>query len=516
MAFSLVYPGCTDNGITEIRDTMGYPDDGTNMQLVWADATQRMLSHSAGQCLDSWCSSDAPLLKIANSVWVDASRELSNSYFDVVGNLAKQIDFEAADSPVIVNKWVSDSTEGLIKSIVPEDKPLFPPYVLVAINSIYLKARWEKQFSEYSTNLDSFYSSSSRNTDEASDAHFMNTVGYFPYSHDALPGYQVIGLPFADSGISMIFVLPVANDAAADGDAVSVTSTNLIGALDDMEFTRVALSLPKFKFESTYSDNLKSALVSAGIIAPFTKGSGALCGMFKPDTNCDQLIIDQVVQKTVIDVNEKGVEATAATMVGVGLTSAGDPDANDPIIVLLDHQFQFFIYDESEDLMLFEGRLGAPEIPEAEPATALMDGKHSDIDFWWEHFRVEAVDPTGSTSDSRPTEQSSEPTSSPNPVTQPSKAPIVLPTTTKVAGQPSIVPTTKPLAASPTSSPTNTLPPSFTNATSIVSEPPTFAPNKVSESTDISKRTVSSDSSLSRESSHYWLSFVLSLCWCLP
>eukprot|EP01083_Nonionella_stella_P079192 217084_1 len=47
MAFSLVYPGCTNNGITEIRDTMGYPDDGTNMQLVWADATQRMLSHSA-------------------------------------------------------------------------------------------------------------------------------------------------------------------------------------------------------------------------------------------------------------------------------------------------------------------------------------------------------------------------------------------------------------------------------------------------------------------------------------
>jgi len=33
MAFSLVYPGCTGDGITEIREVMGYPG-GSNMQLV--------------------------------------------------------------------------------------------------------------------------------------------------------------------------------------------------------------------------------------------------------------------------------------------------------------------------------------------------------------------------------------------------------------------------------------------------------------------------------------------------
>ena len=66
---------------------------------------------------------------------------------------------------------------------------------------------------------------------------------------------------------------------------------------------------------------------------------------------------------------------------GVGLTSAGPPP-DDPILMVLDHPFQFFIYDKSEQLMLFEGRLGAPEVPEAEPAMALLDAVHSDPGFW--------------------------------------------------------------------------------------------------------------------------------------
>ena len=68
--------------------------------------------------------------------------------------------------------------------------------------------------------------------------------------------------------------------------------------------------------------------------------------------------------------------------------------------MMLDHPFQFFIYDEEEKLMLFEGRLGAPKVPEEEPSTPLLDAKHLDADFWKSHFGWEPVDapvPTSST-----------------------------------------------------------------------------------------------------------------------
>ena len=36
MAFSLIYPGSTGDGLEEIRDTLYYPE-GSNMRLVWED-----------------------------------------------------------------------------------------------------------------------------------------------------------------------------------------------------------------------------------------------------------------------------------------------------------------------------------------------------------------------------------------------------------------------------------------------------------------------------------------------
>lgn len=422
MAFSLVWPGCVGEAIGQVRDVLGYPDDSSNMRLVWEETTQTMLASAGGQCLGGvWngvCDSEAPLLKIANAIWYDDGSVLNSTYDSIVGGYAMQTDFEAMESPTVVNKWVENSTNGMIDSIVEEGKPLFPPYVLIAINSIYLKASWSEQFFEWLTNLDIFYESASR-TNTVSEAHFMNMVSYFDYSHDALPGHQVIDLPFDNSQMSMIFVLPF-GDGSSEG---AVRSTDLIGVMDALESTRVALSLPKFKFESTY-DDIKSALSQLGIVAPFTAGSGALCGMFENIPDCGNLVIDDVIQKTVIDVNEKGVEAAAVTAVLVGKTSAdpAEPPPPDPVLMILDHPFQFFIYDKEQGLMLFEGRLGSPEVPDAEPTSPLLDAKHLDADFWANSFGVNPIDPTANmsstSSNTTATEVgnlSSQETSSPSP-----------------------------------------------------------------------------------------------------
>ena len=89
--------------------------------------------------------------------------------------------------------------------------------------------------------------------------------------------------------------------------------------------------------------------------------------------------------------NEEGVEAAAVTMVGVGLTSIGPPP-EDPVLMILNHPFQFFIYDKDEELMLFEGRVGNPGVPDEEPEVELLDASHSDSDFWSSNFYVNPVE----------------------------------------------------------------------------------------------------------------------------
>ena len=377
MAFSLIYPGSTGVSTEQIRDVMGYPS-GTQMQLIWKNVSSRLDSTYEGQCqmfFGGECNEQAPTLKVANSVWLDDERTLAADYEVVVGEFVHQIDFEAANSPVIVNDWVENQTNGLIDSIVPGDRPLYPPYILIAINSIYLKASWLDPFNEQKTSDDFFYSMPNRQT-KVSNAHFMHQVyDYLHYSHEALPGYQVAQIPFAASTMSMIFVLP-----NSDGVELTASSEQVLTALEKLETTRVALSLPKFKFESKYEDALKKALQTIGVVAPFT---GDLCGLYG---YCGPYI-DKVIQKTVIDVNEKGVEAAAVTAIMV-LESAGPSE--DPTLMVLDHPFQFFIYDKEENLVLFEGRLGAPDVPEG--SVASLQSMHSEDDFWSKNFYVNPVD----------------------------------------------------------------------------------------------------------------------------
>ena len=380
MAFSLIYPGSTGNSTIQIRDVMGYPS-GDKFQLVWDDISTRLDDNYQGACpafYNNECEEQEPTLEIAYSVWFDDNATLAPAYAAVVGDYAIQTDFEAADSPIIMNEWVENQTNGLIDEIVPEDRPLYPPYVLIAINSIYLKASWQEPFMEVKTNQDVFYGSASRTT-QVSQAYFMHHVyDYTRYSHDALPGYQMLQLPFTASTLSMIFVLPM-----ADNVGLTTTSTEVVEVLGDLEYTRLAVGLPKFKFERKYEDEMKGALQSIGIEQPF---NGKLCDLFG---YCG-LYIDKVIQKTVIDVNEEGVEAAAVTAVFV-LDSAGPSE--DPTLVLMDHPFQFFIYDSTEDVVLFEGRLGAPDIPsDADPVK--LQSQHSDDDFWSSNFFVNPETPT--------------------------------------------------------------------------------------------------------------------------
>jgi hypothetical protein len=65
--------------------------------------------------------------------------------------------------------------------------------------------------------------------------------------------------------------------------------------------------------------------------------------------------------------------------------------------MILDHPFQFYIYDKEQGLMLFEGRLGSPEVPDAKPTSPLLDAKQMDADFWANLFGINPIDPTGHT-----------------------------------------------------------------------------------------------------------------------
>lgn len=126
MAFSLIYPGSTNNATVEIRNVFGYSNDSSEL-LVWEDISSSLMNRANGACRyyvqdDGRCyGKQGPMLHIANSIWLDNNDTLDVKYAQIVGGYSKQVDFQSIDSPTIVNEWVSNQTDGLVNSIVQED-----------------------------------------------------------------------------------------------------------------------------------------------------------------------------------------------------------------------------------------------------------------------------------------------------------------------------------------------------------------------------------------------------------
>ncbi|KAI1237631.1 hypothetical protein IHE44_0013714 [Lamprotornis superbus] len=105
---------------------------------------------------------------------------------------------------------------------------------------------------------------------------------------------------------------------------------------------KVDISFPKFKLEQKYK--MKKLLQGLGIKKLFTR-SADLSHL----TDHEYVAVSQVVQKAVIEVDEEGTEAAAAS--GSQITAFTVPP-----VIKVDRPFLFMIFEETFKTLLFIGR----------------------------------------------------------------------------------------------------------------------------------------------------------------
>jgi serine protease inhibitor len=212
--------------------------------------------------------------------------------------------------------------------------------------AIYFKAAWASTFRKEDTREDAFHLTSSA----AVQVPTMHKRAYYPTV--ACSGYRAIRLPYAVSDLNMVVVLPNAVDGLADLAARLGTeeAAELFGALLRNGQTRyVDLSLPRFK--TAFKTELITPLRQAGMRLPFDPNRAD----FSPLSE-ERLVISQIVHRAVIEVQEEGTEAAAATAIEMSCTSA--PPNPEPFRV--DRPFLFYILDYATGAILFQGRIVDP------------------------------------------------------------------------------------------------------------------------------------------------------------
>lgn len=235
-----------------------------------------------------------------------------------------------------VNAWADARTKGRIPRLLEGLPPRTPA---VFLNAVTFDGLWETPFSPGNTSKAAFAAPSGS---RPVDTMHMKTAR-LSYAKGA--GFQAIALPYQGGRYRMLILLPDAGDPGAllRGDAWR-------SAVDGASEATVDLALPRFTVRS--EPNVEAGLKAMGLAPLFSKVD---LRPAVPSGAVDR--IGAVVQKTFIEVGEKGTKAAAAT--GIVMTRA----IMRPIPSIrfhVDRPFAFVLQHVGSFEPLFEGVVREP------------------------------------------------------------------------------------------------------------------------------------------------------------
>ncbi len=334
-ALAMAYAGSRGETQKQMADVLHF----TGTQQDVASGFQSLLASMAQPA------NAAYQLQAANALWAQQGTHFVPDFVSVMHTYYsgdfRMVDFaQTPESLATINHWVADKTANKVPQLLhPGD--IDKRTRLVLTNAVYFKGTWTTPFDESLTRPDTFTAGSGTKK----QVPFMHHTGFFRY---ALVGnLQVLELPYKGGELSMLVILPRAD---ATDPWTGFTWGQLQQLQAQMKNTNVELSLPKFKVEARLS--LAPTLSDMGMPDAFAKNAD-----FSGMSGEEKLLISAVVHEAVVDVNEKGTEAAAATG-GVMRPTMMLP--GQPVEFRADHPFLYIILHKPSSSLLFMGRLSNP------------------------------------------------------------------------------------------------------------------------------------------------------------
>lgn len=279
-------------------------------------------------------------LEIANALWVDDERTLKSSFetaADKYQAKTETLDFDKpTDACDVINSWSNEKTYGLIPEIVSSDT-INSETEMVLTNSVYFESAWLDNWNFIEE--DDVFTLSDGNTETTQ---YMHNSGGAYFENEKAIGFSSQYI----SGLEFIGILP-----KAEGD-FSLEDLDIAGLLEtrNHNYDELNCKMPKLAFDTT--SNLTDILSAFGMDSLFTDDATIFDIADKP------LKISNIIQKTRLELDDKGTKAAAVTAVSMNLATSMSPP-EDPVIkeVYLDRPFAFLIYDSKNDEILFIGKV---------------------------------------------------------------------------------------------------------------------------------------------------------------
>jgi len=336
MALSMTYNGAAGTTQAGMAEALGVQA----MSLQALNEGQRAL-------LASLPGADPKVkLTIANALWAQQGTHFqadflarNNEYYqapvtvtDVTGDAGVQQ----------INAWVNNATNGKITDLLKHGD-LDALTRLVLTNAVYFKGTWTTEFDKAQTQDAPFRLADGK----SKQVPMMNLKGKFQYlENDEVQGVR---LPYGKGRMAMYLLLPKVQKHPVDQIAL-FSMANWTKWLPAFRETEVRVFLPRFK--ASFDKELSKPLSALGMADAFNEGKADFTGM----TGGKDLYIKLVRHKAVLEVNEEGAEAAAATGVVMDTKSV-----TRETIFRADQPFLCAIRDDETGALVFLGMINNPE-----------------------------------------------------------------------------------------------------------------------------------------------------------
>jgi serpin B len=356
-ALAMTYAGARGNTADEMRSMLhfGLPDARLHSAFDRLDLDL----HSRGE--DARGQDGQPFrLNVANSIWAQKGTPFEAPFLDTLAvdydSGLNVVDFvkDTEGGRLAINAWVDTKTEHRIKDVLPEGS-LDERARLVIVNAVYFNAAWSTPFNPNGTALAAF----TRLDGGTVQMPMMHGLDARPYVKG--DGFEAVELPYDGNELAMLVIAPNAGtfgtyEAQFSGDKA-------LGILGSLQSASVDLSFPKLKLDGSFG--LKNPLKSMGMARAFDADVADFTGM-SPRAAAEHFHIGNVLHKTFLDLDEKGTEAAAATVVINDLGGGAPTEPAKPIIMNVDRPFIFAIVDHQTKTLVFLGRVVAPTAGDAQ------------------------------------------------------------------------------------------------------------------------------------------------------
>uniref|UniRef100_A0A1Y1LQK7 Serpin domain-containing protein n=1 Tax=Photinus pyralis TaxID=7054 RepID=A0A1Y1LQK7_PHOPY len=299
--------------------------------------TNQDLKHLYSSVSSRFKSKSGYKFDLVNTFFISKKYRISKEYLEWAknpfGSLVQPINFEKVKTTVRnINTWVRQNTDHKVNNILTATD-IDEKTTALLLNALYFQGYWLRQFDPKKTQRMSFY----KNCEETALVDMMIAKDTFNYYADDELGAQFLEIPFKGHSVSMTIVLP----------RTKFGLHNLEARIADVlvpknyEEDIVDVMIPKFRIG--YKLNMKSTLLAMNVHTPF-QCTADFSGI---STSSPPLHLNEVIQKTYVEINEKG--ATNAKAFSYGALSPRSKGtsfvANYPFLYYFKHKVSgiFFI-----------------------------------------------------------------------------------------------------------------------------------------------------------------------------